>query len=111
MVVGGGPTGVEVAGAFGDMIHETMSIEYRDLVDIGHALLSGFSNTAHDYAANVLRRKGVHLHMGVAVSEVAPDHVKLADGTKIPMHCVVWGGGLMAAPVTAHSKLGFAAAS
>ena len=49
--------------------------------------------------------------MGVAVSQVAPDHVKLADGTKIPMHCVVWGGGLMAAPVTAHSKLGFAAAS
>jgi NADH:ubiquinone reductase (H+-translocating) len=114
VVVGGGPTGVEVAGAFGDMIHETMSIEYRDLavaaaqvhlVDIGHALLSGFSNTAHDYAANVLRRKGVHLHMGVAVSEVAPDHVKLADGTTIPTHCVVWGGGLMAAPVTAAPHL------
>ena len=65
------------------------------------ALLSAFSNTAHDYAAKVLRRKGLQLHMGVAVSEVAPDHVKLADGTTIQTRCVVWGGGLRAAPVAA----------
>jgi NADH dehydrogenase len=81
VVVGGGPTGVEVAGALGDMVRETMSLEYRDLdatvarvhvVDHGRALLSAFSDTAHDYAARVLRSKGVHLHLGVAVSEVAP---------------------------------------
>ncbi|MGH2945283.1 MAG: NAD(P)/FAD-dependent oxidoreductase [Solirubrobacteraceae bacterium] len=114
VVVGGGPTGVEVAGALGDMIHETMGVEYRDLavtaaqvhvVDLGQALLSGFSSAAHHYAAKVLQRKGVRLHMGVAVSEVAPDHVKLADGTTIPTRCVVWGGGLMAAPVAAATGL------
>ena len=114
VVVGGGATGVEVAGALGDMIHETMSVEYRDLavtgaqvhvVDLGQALLSGFSNAAHDYAAKVLQSKGVRLHLGVAVSEVAPDHVKLADGTTIPTRCDVWGGGLMAAPVAAASGL------
>ena len=98
VVVGGGPTGVEVAGALGEMINETMSVEYPDLVvtaaqvhivDAGGALLRAFSETAHDYAANVLQRKGVHLHMGVAVREVAPDHVKLADGTTIATHCIV----------------------
>jgi NADH:ubiquinone reductase (H+-translocating) len=114
VVVGGGPTGVEVAGALADMIHDTMSIEYRDLavgaaqvhiVDLGNWLLSTFSDTAHDYAAKVLQRKGVRLHMGVAVSEVAADHVKLADGTMIPTRCVVWGGGLNASPVAAASGL------
>src|SRR3954468_12525061 len=85
VVVGGGPTGVEVAGALADMIHETMSVEYRDLavsaaqvhvVDLGHTLLGAFSEHAHDYVAKVLGRKGVQLHLGVAVSEVAADHVK-----------------------------------
>jgi NADH:ubiquinone reductase (H+-translocating) len=105
VIVGGGPTGVELAGALGDMIHETMSVEYRDLaveaaqvhvVDHGHALLGAFSDNAHDYAAKVLGRKGVRLHMGVAVTEVAPDHVTLSDGTTILTRCVVWGGGVKA---------------
>jgi NADH:ubiquinone reductase (H+-translocating) len=110
VVVGGGPTGVEVAGALGDMIRDTMSVEFEDLavdaaqvhiVDAGPALLSGFSDTAHDYAARVLRRKGVQLHMGVAVTEVESDCVKLADGTTIATRCAVWGGGLMAGPLGA----------
>jgi NADH dehydrogenase len=114
VVVGGGPTGVEVAGALADMIHETMSVEYRDLavsaaqvhvVDLGHTLLGAFSEHAHDYVAKVLGRKGVQMHLGVAVSEVAADHVKLADGTLIPTRCVVWGGGIKAPPLAARSGL------
>ena len=78
--------------------------EFRDLavtaaqvhvVDLGHALLAPFSDKAHDYVAKVLGRKGVRLHMGVAVTEVAPGHVTLADGTTIRSHCVIWGGGIM----------------
>jgi NADH dehydrogenase len=53
------------------------------VVDLGHTLLGAFSEHAHDYVAKVLGRKGVQLHLGVAVSEVAADHVKLADGTLI----------------------------
>ena len=79
VVVGGGPTGVEIAGALADMIHETMPSEYHDLavtaaqvhiVDLGHTLLGPFSDKAHDYVAKVLGRKGVRLHLGVAVTEV-----------------------------------------
>ena len=110
VVVGGGPTGVELAGALADLIAETMTVEYHDLavsaaqihlVDHGHALLVGFSDSAHDYAAKVLGRKGVRLHMGVAVTEIGPGHATLGDGTVLPTRCVVWGGGLKAAPVAA----------
>jgi NADH dehydrogenase len=82
-----------------------MSAEYHDLaveaaqvhlVDHGHALLAAFSDRAHDYASKVLARKGVRMHMGVAVTEVAPDHVTLSDGTTILTRCVVWGGGVKA---------------
>jgi NADH:ubiquinone reductase (H+-translocating) len=105
VIVGGGPTGVEMAGALADLIHDTMSVEYHGLavsaaqvhvVDLGHTLLGAFSDKAHDYVAKVVGRKGVRLHLGVAVSAVGPDHVQLADGTRIETRCVVWGGGIMA---------------
>jgi NADH:ubiquinone reductase (H+-translocating) len=107
VVVGGGPTGVELAGALGDMIRDTMTVEYRDLavsaarihlVDLGHVLLAPFSEKAHDYVAKVLHRKGVELHLGVRVAEVGAGHAGLSDGTTIPTRCVVWGGGIKAAP-------------
>ena len=110
VVVGGGPTGVELAGALADLIAETMTVEYHDLavtaaqihlVDLGHTLLGPFSDRAHDYAAKVLGRKGVRLHLGVAVTEVGAGHVSLADGSTIRTRCVVWGGGIKAPPVAA----------
>ncbi len=114
VVVGGGATGVEVAGALADLIHDTMTVEYRDLavagaqvhvVDLGHALLAPFSEHAHDYVAKVLHRKGVHVHLGVGVTEVGPGHVTLADGTTIRTHCVVWGGGIKAPALAANVGL------
>src|SRR3954469_15850413 len=110
VIVGGGPTGVETAGALADLIDETMSVEYRDLavsaarvhlVDLGPTLLGPFSEKAHDYVAKVLHRKGVQLHLGTAVTEVGPGHVVLGDGTTIRTRCVVWGGGIKAPPVAA----------
>jgi NADH dehydrogenase len=108
VVVGGGPTGVELAGALADMIRHTMTVEYRDLavsaaqvhlVDLGHALLAPFSEKAHDYVAKVLQRKGVQIHLGVRVSEIGAGHAALSDGTTIPTRCVVWGGGIKAPAV------------
>ena len=105
VVVGGGATGVETAGALADMIRWTMTVEYRDLavtaarvhvVDLGHQLLGPFSERAHEYAAKVLRRKGVELHLDTKVTEVGPGGVTLGDGTEIPTRCVVWGGGIAA---------------
>ena len=114
VVVGAGATGVEVAGALADLVHDTMSVEFGELavtaaqihlVDLGHVLLGPFSDSAHEYAAKVLQRKGVRTHLGVAVAEVAPDHVALSDGTTIPTHCVIWGGGIRAAELAAACDL------
>ena len=114
VVVGGGPTGVELAGALADLIAATMTAEYHHLavsaaqihlVDLGHTLLGPFSDSAHDYAAKILGRKGVRLHLGVAVTEVGPGHVSLADGSVIRTRCVVWGGGIQAPAVAASGEL------
>ena len=113
VVVGGGPTGVEVAGALSEMINTTMAHEFPALapqakvrlVDHGHALLAMFADKAHAYSARVLEKDGVELLMGTAVSEIGPGHVTLSDGTTIRTRCVIWGGGLMAAPVAGVSGL------
>ena len=114
VVIGGGPTGVELAGALADLIHETMAAEFHDLavsaaqihvVDLGHTLLGPFSDRAHDYVAKILTRKGVHLHLGTAVTEIGPGHVRLRDGTEIRTRCVVWGGGIKAPAVAATAGL------
>ena len=114
VVVGAGATGVEVAGALADLINDTMSIEYRDLavsaarihlVDLGHVLLGPFSESSHDYAAKVLQRKGVRTHLGVAVTAVRPGEAELSDGTTIPTHCEIWGGGIQAAELAGAAGL------
>ncbi len=113
VVVGGGPTGVEVAGALSEMINTTMVHEFPSLaprakvhlIDHGKALLGMFADKAHTYSAEVLRKDGVELRMGIGVTEIGPGHVTLSDGSTINTRCVVWGGGLMAAPVAGATGL------
>jgi len=114
VIVGAGATGTELAGAMGDMINETMPAEYHDLavqratihvVDLGHVVLNGFSDRAHEYASKALQERGVKLDLGTGVKEVAADHVLLSDGTTIKTRCVAWAGGLMAASPAAASGL------
>ncbi|HEX4279735.1 MAG TPA: FAD-dependent oxidoreductase, partial [Solirubrobacteraceae bacterium] len=108
IIVGGGPTGVEVAGALGDLVQHTVPSEYRNidtskaricLFDHGDALLKPFSDKAHAYVAKVLEDKGVEIHLGTGVKEVATGHAVFSDGTSIATRCVVWGGGIKAAAV------------
>jgi len=115
VIVGGGPTGVEVAGALAELVERTMTAEYHDLpvdrakihlIDHGHALLAMFAERAHSYTAEVLEKDGVQLRFGTGVSEVGPGHVTLSDGSSIRTRCVVWGGGLKAAPLAGAAGLG-----
>jgi NADH dehydrogenase len=113
VVVGGGPTGVEVAGALSEMIQTTMLHEFPalgpratvHLVDHGHDLLKMFLDKGHAYAARILVKDGVDLRLGVGVKAIGPGHVELSDGSAIKTRCVIWGGGLMAAPVAGSSGL------
>jgi NADH:quinone reductase (non-electrogenic) len=108
VIVGAGATGTEIAGALSEMVRDVMPTEYHDLavqrakvilVDHGHAVLAPFSPKAHDYAARALQRNGVQLRLGTSVTHVGSSEVGLSDGTTIPTHCVIWGGGLRAAPL------------
>jgi NADH dehydrogenase len=113
VVVGGGPTGVEVAGALSEMINTTMAQEFPalahrakvHLVDHGKELLKMFFDKGHAYAARILEKDGVDLRLGTGVKAIGPGHVTLSDGTQIKTRCVIWGGGLMAAPVAGASGL------
>jgi NADH dehydrogenase len=113
VVVGGGPTGVEVAGALSEMINTTMVHEFPALaprakvrlVDHGTELLKMFADKGHAYAARILQKDGVELLLGTGVKAIGPGHVTLSDGTTIKTRCVIWGGGLMAAPIAGSSGL------
>jgi NADH dehydrogenase len=112
VIVGGGPTGVEVAGALSEMIKTTMVHEFPtlapratvQLVDHGKVLLKMFFDKGHAYAARILEKDGVELRLGVGVKAIGPGHVTLSDGSAIKTRCVIWGG-LMAAPVAGASGL------
>ncbi len=114
VIVGGGPTGVEVAGALADLLNVTVPAEYHgfdvgaaqiELVDLGDALLRAFSDKAHGYVAKVLEDRKVRLRLGTGVKEIGSGHVLLSDGTVIPTRCVIWGGGISAAAVAADGGL------
>ena len=84
------------------MVHEFPALAPRAkvrLVDHGQELLKMFADKGHAYAARVLEKDGVELRLGTGVNEIGPGHVTLSDGATIQTRCVVWGGGLMAAPV------------
>jgi NADH:ubiquinone reductase (H+-translocating) len=103
VVVGGGPTGVEMAGALVELV--TVAVR-RDrlridpdrtrvvLLDVADRLLSGFSERAATYAEATLRNRGVDIRLGCRVAEVTGSGVRLADGTTIAAHAVVWAAGI-----------------
>jgi NADH dehydrogenase len=106
VLAGGGPTGVEMAGALAELISRTLTGDYPHLdvtrarvvlVEAAPRLLTGFIDRAHTEALETLRNKGVEVRLGVALAEVAADHVRLADGTVLRARTVVWTAGVRAA--------------
>jgi NADH:ubiquinone reductase (H+-translocating) len=115
VIVGAGPTGTEMAGAFGDAARVLQKDKrFKNLaagqaqiilVDQSHAVLNAFSEKSRIYAATALRRRGVQLRLGTSVKEVGPGHVLLSDGTRIRTRTVIWAGGLKAASLSANLGL------
>ncbi len=106
VIIGGGPTGVETAGAVADLVTDIMPKRFHDLpverariylVDHGPVVLNGFSDTAHAYAKRELERFGVTVLLNTGVEEIRPDRVMLSDGTEILTRTAVWAGGVQAA--------------
>jgi NADH:ubiquinone reductase (H+-translocating) len=113
VVVGGGATGTEVAGALSDMIHSLDPTKYGRLINTTHiylvehgpTLLAPFSAKAHEYASKALQRGGVILKLNTDVKEVHPRHVLLSDGSILKSRCVIWGAGLKAATIASNLGL------
>nr|WP_241770019.1 FAD-dependent oxidoreductase [Cellulosimicrobium sp. MM] len=103
VVVGGGATGVEVAGALAELRTAGLRPAYPEIhgdafevkiVQRGGEVLKSFHPKLRRYAAEELRRRGVGLHLGAGVAEVLPDAVVLTDGTRIRSDLTVWSAGV-----------------
>jgi NADH dehydrogenase len=114
VVVGGGPTGVETAGALAENVKFVVTKYFSPelaarcrvhLVDMVPNVLTMFSSKSQEYTRKRLAKIGVQLHMGVGVTEVRDDGVMLADGREIPGEIVVWAGGLKGGSLLAGSGL------
>lgn len=114
VVVGGGPTGVETAGAVADLVNDVMPKRYRDLdldraeitlVDLSPNVLGAFSDKAHAYAAKRLTKLGVNLRLETGVKDITPEGVVLSDGSEIDSRIVVWAGGIKAPDLAGFSGL------
>jgi NADH dehydrogenase len=105
VVVGGGPTGVETAGALSELIDIAMR---RDglridpanvkiyLVDVASRLLTAFPDRASTYAVKHLRSMGVDVELERPVVEVEANAIRFSDGEVLPARVVVWAGGITA---------------
>src|SRR5215468_2020424 len=112
VIVGAGPTGAEMAGAFGDAAHVLQEdrrfknlapgLAQIVLVDRSNAVLKAFSEKSQSYGANTLQQREVQLQLNTSVKEVGPSHVSLSDGTTIKTRTVIWAGGLKAAELSAN---------
>jgi NADH dehydrogenase len=103
VIVGGGPTGVETAGAVLELLEvclerDRMRIDRAStrviLLDVAPRLLGGFSAKASEYALKTLRKRGVEVRLGQSVAEVTEDAVRLASGERIATRVVVWAAGV-----------------
>jgi NADH dehydrogenase, FAD-containing subunit len=102
VVIGGGPTGVEMAGALAELRDQGLEPAYPELDGDAFRItlvqrseiLKPFVPKLRAYAADQLRRRGVHLRLGDGVEEVGPDSVRLADGTVLPSDLTIWATGV-----------------
>ena len=109
VLVGGGPTGVEMAGALAELTRYTIAPEYRHidtrtarilLFEAGPRLLGAFPEQLARKAQAELQRKGVEVYTGAAVSEVDATGVVVA-GQYIPSANVIWTAGVKASSLGA----------
>jgi NADH dehydrogenase len=107
-IVGGGATGVELAGALADLLHGEFAKDYPGLpvdrakillYEHSPRLLGAFEPKLQDYARNTLESRGVTIQTGTAVTNVGPTSVQLSSGEVVSAHTLVWAAGMQANPI------------
>lgn len=106
VVVGGGPTGVEMAGAIADVARHALPPDFRRvdpaqsrviLIEAGPRLLPSFPERLSAYAERALTRMGVEVRTGTPVTAIDAEGVQLGD-ERLPAGAVVWAAGVRASP-------------
>jgi len=104
VVVGAGPTGVEMAGTIADLAKDTLPRDFRHidtrmarvvLIEAGPRVLAGFPDDLSAYAQRALESLGVEVVLGEAVTECAADGV-IYGGNKLAARTIVWAAGVRA---------------
>lgn len=111
VVVGAGPTGVELAGALGELANDTLKHEFRaiDPADANVVLVEGTDRVLPSYPADLshkalrsLRRLGVTVRLGSYVTSVKSDSLTIESHGEVfivPTRCVLWAAGVQASPL------------
>ena len=112
-VVGGGPTGVEMAGAFAELVkgplkndqaHAAAHIKIN-LIEAGPRILPMFSEKLSAHGKKDLEKLGVTVHLNTAVKEIKPREIETSTGIKIPSEITVWAAGVKGEPTGAQLNL------
>jgi len=107
VIVGGGPTGVELAGALAEVARDALARDFRAidprqarivLLEAGPRLLAGFAESLGAAAAGELAARGVDVRLGTPVTGLAPGRVE-AGAERIAAETVVWAAGVRASPL------------
>jgi NADH dehydrogenase len=108
VVVGGGPTGVETAGALAELFAQVFRKDYRRLdlsrarvvlLELQDRLLPPFAASSGRHAVEALARMHVEVRTGEQVASVSATEVALASGEVIPAQTLVWAAGVRANPI------------
>jgi NADH dehydrogenase len=108
-VVGGGPTGVEMAGAFAELVRGPLKHDQQhaaahikiNLIEAGPRILPMFSEKLSAHGKKDLEKLGVTVHLNTAVKEIKPRLIEVNDGTKIPSEITIWAAGVKGEPTGA----------
>lgn len=109
-IVGGGPTGVELAGAFADLIHRSLRTNFRRidtsklrvvLIEGSERVLEAFDEDQSEYARERLKLLGVQVWTGRRVDEVRHRALHFTDGSVLEAAAIIWAAGVEAHPLTA----------
>ena len=107
VIVGGGATGVEMAGQLAELKTETIPSTYPELnparvhvvlVEMAEHLLAPFDDSLRQYALRELIKRGVDVRLKTAISEVHADRVDFKDGSSMPVDLVIWAAGVSGSP-------------
>jgi len=107
VIVGGGATGVEMAGAIAEVARQTLVKDFRRidprsarivLIEAGPRLLPTFPPSLSDYALRALTRSNVEVQTGTLVTKCDANGVDLKDGRRIDAGTVIWAAGVTASP-------------